>query len=92
MRGSRAFTLIEMLVSLGVLAVALTVVGVVFDVTVKTVSQAAAISEVHAVLRQFLIQLDADLSAIEPSQSVLIISGRTQRAARDADDLAAGAS
>ena len=91
-RALRSFTLIEMLVSLGVLAVALTVVGVVFDVTVKTVSQAAAISELHAVLRQFLIQLDADLSAIEPSQSVLIISGRTQRAARDADDLAAGAS
>ena len=86
---SRAFTLVEMLVSLAVLSVALSVVGVVFTVTTRTVSQTAAISEVHAVLRQFMLQLEEDLSGVDPSHSVLFLRGGTQRAALNADDRAA---
>ncbi len=86
----RAFTLIEMLVSLAVLSLAMAVVGVVFSVTTKTTSQAAAYSEAHNWVRQFTLQIEEDLRYCDPSKSVLVLVGRTQAAALTADDLQAG--
>ena len=87
--GVPAFTLIEMLVSLAVVSVALTVVGVVFSVTTRAVSQAAALSEVQARVRQFALQFKEDFRFVDPSRSVLVLAGRTQSAALSQDDLAA---
>lgn len=86
----RAFTLIEMLVSLGVLAIALGVVGIVFGVTTRTVNQAAALSELQATLRQCMLQIEEDLKFIDPSESVLVLVGRTRSAALTDADLAGG--
>lgn len=85
-----AFTLVEMLVALGVLAIALSVVGVVFSVTTRTINQAAALSELQASVRQFALQLREDLAFVDPGESVLILVGRTQKAALTDADLAAG--
>ncbi|MCG3126405.1 MAG: hypothetical protein CHACPFDD_01240 [Phycisphaerae bacterium] len=87
MRTHSAFTLVELLVSLAVLGLALSVVGVVFSITTKTVTQAAALSESQALLRQFELQLEEDLKYCDPARSVLIIHGRTQAAGRTRDDL-----
>ncbi len=84
-----AFTLVELLVSLGVLGVALTVVGVVFTVTTRTASQASAVSEVERWLRQFEHQLREDLRGIDTTRSMLVLVGRTQAAARTPEDLEA---
>jgi len=85
-----AFTLIEMLVSLAVLAIALTVVGVVFSVTTKTTTQAAAFSEAQGRVRQFMLQLEEDLKYCSPENGPMFIFGRTQAAALTRDDLEAG--
>lgn len=85
-----AFTLVEMLVALGVLAIALSVVGVVFSVTTRTINQAAALSELQASVRQLMLQLREDLTFVDPGESVLILVGRTRSAALTDADLAAG--
>ncbi len=82
-----AFTLVEMLVSLAVLTVALSVVGVVFAVTTKTASQAAAYSEVLNWVRQWETQIREDLRYVDPARSVMVICGRKQPAALTREDL-----
>lgn len=77
-RGLRsAFTLIELLISLAVLSVALAVVATVFSITSQTASQAAAYSQTQNWLRKFTLELREDLRGIIPSQSVLVLRGRT---------------
>lgn len=84
-----AFTLIEMLVSLAVMALALSVVGVVFKITTETTNQAAAYSEVNNWVRQCTQQIKEDLRYCNPSESVLVLVGRTQAAALTQSDLEA---
>lgn len=85
----RAFTLVEMMVSLAVLTLALSVVGVVFSITTRSAGQAAAYSEALHWARQAAEQLKADLAQCDPSASLLVLVGRTQRAGLTADDVAA---
>ncbi len=85
-----AFTLIEMLVSLAVLSLALTVVGLVFTATTKTANQSAAYSEAHNWVRQFMEQMEQDLRFCEPSRSILVLVGRKQTAALTEADRQAG--
>jgi len=79
-----------MLVSLAVISLALAVVGIVFSITVKTAGQSAAYSETHNWVRQFVQQIDEDLRYCVPSQSILVLVGRTQAAALTKSDLDAG--
>lgn len=85
----RAFTLVEMLVSLAVVSVALVVVVTAFTITTRTARQAAAYSEASAWVRQFSQQIEQDLAYCVPGESVLVLVGRKQAAALTADDLAA---
>ncbi|MEW6197366.1 MAG: prepilin-type N-terminal cleavage/methylation domain-containing protein [Planctomycetota bacterium] len=85
-----AFTLIEMLVSLAVLALALGIVGVVFAVATRTASQSAAYSEAYNWVRQWTQEIERDLDACRPSESILVLVGRTQAAALTQADLDAG--
>ncbi len=85
----RAFTLVELLVSLAVMSVALATIGVVFSVTTKTASQAAALSETQQWLRQFGDEIKADLEKCDPAHSVLVLVGREVPAALSEDDLQA---
>lgn len=82
----RGFTLIELLVSLTILTVALGVVSVVFNTTTQTASRAAAMADTQHWLRQFIEEMKRDLEGIDPSESVLIMVGRTQPAALTDDD------
>ena len=84
-----AFTLVEMLVALVVLVVALAVVTTVFRVTSQTARQSTALTEVQTRLGTLVERLRADLDAIDPAQSLLVIHGRAIPAARTDDDLAA---
>lgn len=76
-----------MLVSLAVLTVALSIVGVVFGVTTRAAGQSAAYAEVQGYLRQFASQFEADLRGVDPARSILVMSGRTQAVALTQDDL-----
>lgn len=88
-RAPRAFTLVEMLVSLAVLVVALSVITVVFTTTTRTTREAAAYADSLAWVRQFMDQIEADLAQVDPSNSILVLVGRTQPAARTQDELEA---
>jgi prepilin-type N-terminal cleavage/methylation domain-containing protein len=85
--GQRAFTLVEMLVSLAVLSIALGVVGYVFSATITATRKAAAYSEAHNLAQQLVNQLEEDLRNCDPANSLLVLVGRTQAAARTKDDL-----
>lgn len=85
-----AFTLVEMMVSLAVLTLALGVVGIVFTVTTRTASQAAAYSETLNWVRQFTLQIKEDLARCEPASSFLVLVGRKLPAALTQADLEAG--
>lgn len=79
-----------MLISLAVLALALSVVGVVFTVTTQTATQAAAFSEAQNSIRELVSQVEEDLRYVDPAGSMLVIVGRTQAAALDEPRLQAG--
>lgn len=81
----RAFTLIEMLVALSVLAVAIVIVTSVFALTARTARQAVAITEIETQFRSFFAQLEADLAGCDPASSILVIAGRNQAAALTED-------
>lgn len=85
----RAFTLTEMLVALAVMVLAMAMVTSVFSITTKTAATSAAIGEVETLLRNVTEQLRQDLENCDPSQSILVIHGRTQAAALT-EDLRAG--
>jgi len=84
-----AFTLVEMLVSLAVMAVALAVVTQVFSITTRTAATSAALAEAEALARSFAAQIEADLAGVRPENSMMVIVGRRIAAARTPDDLAA---
>jgi type II secretory pathway pseudopilin PulG len=91
LHGSRAaFSLTEMLVAIAVLIVALAVVTNVFSITAKTAATSQAIAEVEAALQRFFADFEADMKGINPAESVLVIGGRTQAAARTEDLRQAG--
>ncbi len=91
-RGTRrpAFTLTEMLVALAVMVLAMAMVTGVFSMTTKTAAISAAIANVEMLARNFADQLQQDLEYCDPTQSVLVIHGRTQAAGLTEDSRQAG--
>ncbi len=81
-----AFTLTEMLVSLFVIVIAITIVANVFRFTTETAATSAAIAEVEGVLRAFTHEIEEDLNHCDPTQSFLYIHGRNQVAGRTEND------
>lgn len=86
---ARGFTLAEMLVALGVMIVAMTVVATVFSLTTRTAATSTGLAEAQTLLRAFTQQIEADLAGVDPRNSVLVIVGRTQQASLTADNIAA---
>lgn len=86
----RGFSLIEMMVSLAVLVIAMAVVSNIFGLTARTAVTAVAISDTQSRVRDFTLNVERDLDAINPAESILVISGETQAAALTDDDLQAG--
>ncbi|MFH1107589.1 MAG: type II secretion system protein [Planctomycetota bacterium] len=87
----RAFTLAELVVSIGILVLMMSLVGQVFNLTVKSTGQATALTEVMQQLRAFEQTLRDDLRGVQPGNSLILIQGNPVNAywtqnGKDADD------
>ena len=86
-----AFTLVELVVSIGILLLMLSLAGQVFSVTVKSTGQATALTRVNQRFRQFERILRDDLRNVQPGHSMILIQGNPVNAywtqdGREADD------
>jgi len=86
-----AFTLAELVVSIGILVLMMSLVGQVFNLTVKSTGQATALTEVMQQLRAFEQTLRDDLRGVQPGNSLILIQGNPVNAywtqnGKDADD------
>lgn len=73
-RPRSAFTLIELIVSVGLLALMITLAGRVFSLSVSSTSQATALIEVSQSFRLLEATLRGDLVGINPQRSMLVIA------------------
>jgi prepilin-type N-terminal cleavage/methylation domain-containing protein len=67
------FTLVELIVSIGVLSILLTIAGSVFTLTLRSSGQANALIEVSEQIRVFEETLREELRNIQPGRSIMII-------------------
>ncbi len=86
-----AFTLAELVVSIGILVLMMSLAGQVFNLTVKSTGQATALTEVMQQLRAFEQTLRDDLRGVQPGNSLILIQGNPVNAywtqsGKDADD------
>lgn len=72
-----AFTMAELVVSMGILGLMLVLVGKVFSIAVDSTNQARSLMEVSHSFRLLEETLRADLRGVDPSRSMLVISGNT---------------
>lgn len=87
----RAFSLAELVVSIGILVLMMSLAGQVFNITVQSTGQATALTEIMQQLRAFEHTLREDLRGVQPGNSLILIQGNPvnaywTRSGRDADD------
>ncbi len=70
-----AFSLAELVISMGILLLMMALAGQVFNLTVQSTGQATALTEVMQELRVFEQTLREDLRHVQPGNSVLLIHG-----------------
>lgn len=92
----RAFSLAELVISMGILVLMMSLAGQVFNITVQSTGQATALTEVMQQLRSFEHTLRDDLRSVQPGNSLILIQGNPVNAywtqtGKDADDDAATA-
>ena len=85
------FTLVELIVSVGVLALMTTMAGAVFHLTLKSTGEAKALTSVTQRIRAFERTLRNDLAGVQPETSLLVIVPARMNAywtaeGRDGDD------
>lgn len=71
----RAFSLAELIVSIGVLVLMFSLAGQVFNMTVSSTGQAKALTNVSQLLRAFERTLREDLRHVQPGRSLILIQG-----------------
>lgn len=87
-----AFSLVELVVSVGVLVLMLALAGQVFNLTIQSTGQATALTEVSQLLRAFESQIREDLRDVQKGRSIILIQGNpvnaywTQEGERADDD------
>ncbi|MBN2131949.1 MAG: type II secretion system protein, partial [Sedimentisphaerales bacterium] len=69
----KAFTLIEMVVALGILALVLSFAGIIFQVSIDSHRMALANAEIMQKLRVITEQLEADLGGLNKDGEIFII-------------------
>lgn len=91
-RSSRrsAFSLAELVVSVGILVLMMSLAGQVFTLTVKSTGQALALTETMQMLRALEQTLREDLRHVHPGRSVIVIQGNPVNAYWSAEGLEAG--
>jgi len=70
-----AFSLAELVISIAILLLMLSLAGQVFNLTVKSTGQATAITRVNEAFRILEETLREDLRHVQPGQSVMVIQG-----------------
>lgn len=70
-----AFTLTELIVSVGILIVMLSVAGQVMTLTIRSTGQSKALTEVNQQLRVIYRMLREDLRNVDRARSVMVIEG-----------------
>ncbi|MFQ5495191.1 MAG: hypothetical protein ACE5EX_07395, partial [Phycisphaerae bacterium] len=65
----------ELIVSLGVMLLMFALAGEVFTMTIRSTGEATALTDTTQLLRAFEEALRADLRAVEPGQSLMLIQG-----------------
>ncbi len=71
----RAFTLVELIVSIGILGILMVMAGSIFALTLKSSGQANALIEVSESIRALEDSLREDLRYVQPSRSIMLIQG-----------------
>ncbi|MCH7925651.1 MAG: type II secretion system protein, partial [Planctomycetes bacterium] len=74
-RHPAAFSLVELIVAMGILMVMLGLVGEVMSLTVRSTGQAKAVTQISQSLRVFERTLREDLSHVKAGKSLLLIQG-----------------
>src|SRR3972149_4886524 len=87
----RAFSLAELVISIGILVLMMSLAGQVFNFTVQSTGQATALTEIMQQLRAFEHTLREDLRGVQPGNSLILIQGNPVNAywtqnGKDADD------
>ena len=87
----RAFSLAELVVSIGILVLMMSLAGQVFNITVQSTGQATALTDIMQQLRAFERTLREDLRSVQPGNSLILIQGNPVNAywtqnGKDADD------
>ncbi len=86
-----AFSLAELVISIGILILMMALAGQVFSITIKSTGQATALTEVTQQLRVLEETLREDLRNVQPGQSLMLIQGNPvnaywTQAGKEADD------
>ena len=88
----RGFTLVELIVSMGVLVGLMTMVGMIFSIATEAASTGTANMSVRRFLRMTRKVIESDLQAFDPAGGALAIYGWEQLAYASTDDRAGGRS
>lgn len=81
-----AFTIVELIVSIGLLGIMMSIAGAVFSLTLRSSGEATALIEVGANFRMLEKTLREDLRNVPRGGSVLLLEGNAILAARTSDD------
>lgn len=71
----KAFSLAELVISIGILVLMMSLAGQVFNVTIRSTGQAIALTEINQSLRAFEESLREDLRQVQRGRSVMVIQG-----------------
>ncbi|NOX57635.1 MAG: type II secretion system protein, partial [Planctomycetes bacterium] len=82
-----AFTMVELVVSVGILAILMVMAGAIFTLTLRSSGEANALIEVSQIIRAFEDALREDLRNVHPGQSIMVIQGNPINAYMTLDDL-----
>ena len=74
-RRAAAFSLAELIVSMGILMLMLTLAGQVMSLTVRATGQANAVTEVNQALRIFERTIREDFKHVKAGESLILIEG-----------------
>ena len=80
------FTLIELMVSIGILGILMVMAGTVFTLSMKSSGQATALIEVTESIRALEQTLREDLRYVQPESSLMVIQGNRVNAYWTADE------
>jgi len=70
-----AFSIAELVVSIGVLVILFGLAGQVFNLTIQSTGQATALTDVSRFIRTFEDTIREDMRHVEPGRSVIVIQG-----------------